>query len=129
MSYKNGLILVVDDHVVIRQMVSSFLKKLGYKHVNLSENGREALKKLKTKKYDLIICDWHMPHMSGLELLTKMKEDAELKDIPFVMLTMENDKEQMLSAIQLGIDDYILKPFTLNVLNEKIEALSKKLRK
>ena len=129
MSYKKGLILVVDDHVVIRQVVSSFLKKLGYKHVNLAENGRDALKELKTNKYDLIICDWHMPNMSGVELLIKMKEDAELKDIPFVMLTMETDKEQIVSAIQLGVNDYILKPFTQNVLDQKIGPLLKKMQK
>lgn len=129
MSYKNGLILVVDDHAVVRQIVSSFLKKLGYKHVNLAEDGRDALRQLKRKKYDVIICDWHMPNMSGLELLTKMKEDAELKDIPFVMLTMETDKEQIVSAIQLGVNDYILKSFTQNILDQEIGPLLKKMQK
>jgi len=87
---------------------------------------KEALKKLRNSEYGLVVCDWNMPVMEGIDLLKNVRSDPALKDMPFLMVTAEAEKEKVIEAIKAGVDNYIVKPFTGEVLKEKLE---KSLRK
>ena len=119
----NMKVLVVDDFATMRRILRNILKQIGFKNIIEADDGKSALKELKKEKVDLILCDWNMPEMSGLELLTMMKSDDELKDIPFVMVTAEATKESILEAVNAGVDSYIIKPFTAETIGEKLKKL------
>ncbi len=121
----NARILVVDDFSTMRRIVKGILKRLGYREIDEAEDGQMALKRLKESKYQLIICDWNMPVMTGLDLLKAVRSDEELKAIPFLMVTAEAKKENILEAIQAGVSNYIVKPFTEEVLSKKLEDIFK----
>jgi two-component system, chemotaxis family, chemotaxis protein CheY len=113
-------ILVVDDHPLTRNLVKSILKSAGYE-VTLADNGQEALHVLQLeRKFDCVVCDWNMPKMNGLELLSKVRSIEKLADIPFVMLTAEAFKENIVAAVNAGVNDYVSKPFTADVLIKKV---------
>lgn len=116
-------ILVVDDHPLTRDMVSSILKGIGFGRLDQAENGHIALLKLNEGEFDLIICDWNMPTMSGLEVLEEIRSEERFKDIPFLMLTAEAYRENVAAAMKAGVTDYIAKPFTADVLSKKIEQI------
>ena len=88
-----------------------------------------ALQKLKSGKYDFVITDWNMPNMTGLELVQEIRKDPELKHLPVLMVTAEAKKENVLMAIKAGVNNYIVKPFTAEVLKEKIEKIFSALKK
>ncbi len=121
----NAKILVVDDFSTMRRIVKGILKRLGYREIDEAEDGQMALKRLKEARYQLIICDWNMPVMTGLDLLKAVRSDEELKGIPFLMVTAEAKKENILEAIQAGVSNYIVKPFTEEVLSKKLEDIFK----
>lgn len=121
----NARILVVDDFSTMRRIVKGILKRLGYREIDEAEDGQMALKRLKETRYQLIICDWNMPVMTGLDLLKAVRSDEELKAIPFLMVTAEAKKENILEAIQAGVSNYIVKPFTEEVLSKKLEDIFK----
>lgn len=121
----NARILVVDDFSTMRRIVKGILKRLGYREIDEAEDGQMALKRLKETRYQLIICDWNMPVMTGLDLLKAVRSDEELKEIPFLMVTAEAKKENILEAIQAGVSNYIVKPFTEEVLSKKLEDIFK----
>lgn len=121
----NARILVVDDFSTMRRIVKGILKRLGYREIDEAEDGQMALKRLKETRYQLIICDWNMPVMTGLDLLKAVRADEELKGIPFLMVTAEAKKENILEAIQAGVSNYIVKPFTEEVLSKKLEDIFK----
>ncbi len=122
---RNVRILIIDDHPSTRSMISILLTQLGYDNISAARNGMEALQKLKTAKYDLILSDWHMPEMDGLALWSKMKEDETLRAIPLILVTAVNEVELVKMAISEGVADYMVKPITLQALTNKIEkALS-----
>ncbi|MEJ5377171.1 MAG: chemotaxis response regulator CheY [bacterium] len=121
----NARILVVDDFSTMRRIVKGILKRLGYREIDEAEDGQMALKRLKEARYQLIICDWNMPVMTGLDLLKAVRSDEELKSIPFLMVTAEAKKENILEAIQAGVSNYIVKPFTEEVLSKKLEDIFK----
>jgi two-component system chemotaxis response regulator CheY len=121
----NARILVVDDFSTMRRIVKGILKRLGYREIDEAEDGQMALKRLKGTRYQLIICDWNMPVMTGLDLLKAVRSDEELKGIPFLMVTAEAKKENILEAIQAGVSNYIVKPFTEEVLSKKLEDIFK----
>lgn len=121
----NARILVVDDFSTMRRIVKGILKRLGYREIDEAEDGQMALKRLKENRYQLIICDWNMPVMTGLDLLKAVRSDEELKGIPFLMVTAEAKKENILEAIQAGVSNYIVKPFTEEVLSKKLEDIFK----
>ncbi|NPA12840.1 MAG: response regulator [Aquificae bacterium] len=122
-------ILVVDDMATMRRIIKGLLEQLGYKNIDEAEDGKVALQKLKSQKYDFVITDWNMPNMTGLELVQEIRKDPELKHLPVLMVTAEAKKENVLMAIKAGVNNYIVKPFTPEVLKEKIEKIFAALKK
>ena len=115
-------ILIIDDHGLTREMVRSILKQAGYDTLYMAESGHEALEIMRDKKVDLVVCDWNMPGMSGLEVLRTIRSDRSLKRLPFVMLTAEAYKENIVEALRSGVTEYVVKPFTAQTLTEKVAA-------
>jgi len=124
---KNLKILIVDDFATMRKVIRNLLKQGGYENIVEAEDGAAALKILKSQPVDFIISDWNMPNMSGLELLKAVRSDDELKALPFLMVTAEALKDNVVAAVKAGVSNYIVKPFTAEVLNEKIEKIVKSL--
>jgi len=120
-------VLVVDDSNVMRQIIKNNLKQLGFKPDNLvdAEDGSVGLRKAGENKPDLIVSDWNMPKMTGIEFLKAVRADAGLKAIPFLMVTSETEKEKIMEAVQAGVSQYIVKPFNANQLEEKIKQIFK----
>jgi len=126
---KNIKILVVDDFATMRKVVRNLLKQVGYDDIVEAEDGVMALRALKSQKIDVIISDWNMPNMSGLELLKAVKDDAELAKTPFLMVTAEALQDNVVAAVKAGVNEYIVKPFTAEVLNEKIVKIMESINK
>jgi two-component system chemotaxis response regulator CheY len=116
-------ILVVDDFATMRRIIRSTLRQGGYKNSDEADDGTTALSKLRTDRFDLVIADWNMPQMTGLDLLKAMRSDKALKHIPFLMVTAEAHKDNIIEAIQSGANNYLVKPFTLETLSEKIDQI------
>ena len=114
-------ILVVDDMGSMRSVVREFLYEGGFNNITLAEDGERALQILNEKKIDLIISDWDMPKVTGLELLKTVKIIDKFKDIPFIMLTANNNKKHVYLAIKAGVNDYIAKPFKPEQLLQKVQ--------
>ena len=121
----NYTVCVVEDERVSRTMSLEMLKKMGLNKIVASINGQIALDKLKAQEADLIISDWHMPVMDGLELYKAVKKEETLKDIPFLMVTVEDSKEKVIEAMKLGIRDYIVKPLQKSSFEAKVKTLLK----
>lgn len=119
----NMNVLVVDDADTMRRIVCNLLRGLGIKNLREAENGNAALQELKTKKADLVVSDWNMPVMSGIELLRAIRADEELKSIPVLMVTAEAKKENIIEAVQAGASNYIVKPFNAKTLEEKLAKI------
>lgn len=122
-------ILVVDDFSTMRRIVKNILKQLGYENIEEAEDGAHAYNKLKSGSFGFVVSDWNMPNMDGLELLKKVRSDPELKGLPFLMVTAEAEKEKVIEAIKAGVSNYIVKPFTAEVLKEKMDRIFEKLGK
>jgi two-component system chemotaxis response regulator CheY len=119
--------LVVDDFDTMIRIIKSVLNELGYDNVITARHGEQACQILSHQKIDFIISDWNMPVMSGIELLKRVKGNPQWSHIPFLMVTAEAEKEHIIEAIQAKVDQYIIKPFTADMLGEKINfALRKK---
>ena len=118
--------LIVDDENMIRKIVINFLKKAGYKSFYIAEDGAKALDVLKFNSIDIIIADWNMPNVTGIELLDSVKGNEEWKDIPFIMLTAEAHEENVVAAGLRNATDYIIKPFTANTLLNKVTKALKR---
>lgn len=116
-------VLVVDDFATMRRIVKNVLKQIGFTNISEADDGKTALKALKGEKFDLILCDWNMPEMTGLEVLKQMKSDDALKDIPFVMVTAEAQKDNIIEAVKAGVNSYIVKPFTAETIGEKLKKM------
>jgi len=116
----NMNVLIVDDFATMRRILKNILRQIGFTNILEADNGKAALAELKKEQFDLILCDWNMPEMSGLELLENLKSDDGLKDIPFVMVTAEAKKENILEAVKAGVNSYIVKPFTAETISEKL---------
>lgn len=119
-------ILIVDDSSTSRKFLTKTLKEINFENISEAADGKNALDKLKADKFDLIISDWNMPVMNGLEFLIAVRNDPELADIPFIMLTAEQQKENILIAVRNKVTQYVLKPYTAEILKEKIEKALKK---
>lgn len=120
---KSLKILVVDDFATMRKVIRNLLKQSGFENVIEADDGTAALKILKSQKVDFIISDWNMPNMSGIELLKAVRADDEIGKLPFLMVTAEALKDNVVTAVKAGVSNYIVKPFTAEVLNEKIEKI------
>jgi two-component system chemotaxis response regulator CheY len=116
-------VLIVDDFATMRRIIKGVLKQLGFSNLIEAEDGDAALKELKKEKIGLIVSDWNMPNMTGLELLKAVRADKDLKDIPFLMVTAEGQKENVIQAVQAGVSNYIVKPFTPETFNAKLEKI------
>ncbi len=119
----NMKVLIVDDFATMRRILRNILKQIGFMNISEVEDGKTALTELRNKKFDLILCDWNMPEMSGLELLNKMKSDNGLKDIPFVMVTAEAQKDDIPEAIKAGVTSCVVKPFTAETIGEELKKV------
>jgi len=117
-------ILVVDDLPTTRLFIKRLLKKIGFEHIILAEDGESALNELKNTTFDLILSDWQMPHMNGLELLNSVRKNASHRNVPFIMITTETEKEKVIEAMKAGVDQYMIKPLNMDVLREKIEEVA-----
>jgi len=116
-------VLVVDDMSTMRRIVKNVLRQIGFSDIIEAENGQDALTKLKAGGFGLVVSDWNMPVMQGIELLRAVRADAELKAIPFLMVTAEAQKENLIEAVQAGVSNYVVKPFTAEVLQGKLEKI------
>ena len=115
-------ILVVDDYQTMVRILRNLLKQIGFTDVDDASDGQAALEKLRAKKYGLVISDWNMPNCSGLDLLKRVRGDSRFARLPFVMVTAEAEKHQIVSALKVGVTNYVIKPFTAAALKEKLEA-------
>lgn len=122
-------ILVVDDMLTMRKLVQKSCKELGFTTFTEAKDGAEAFSKLDAASpaIGLVISDWNMPGATGLDLLKRVRATEKYKTLPFVMLTAEAEKTQIVEAVQAGVSNYVIKPFTTDVLKEKLEAVHKKI--
>lgn len=116
-------VLVVDDYQTMVRIIRNLLKQIGFTDVDDASDGSQAFDKLKAKKYGLVLSDWNMEPMTGLELLTKVRADADLAAIPFIMVTAEAKPENVIAAKKAGVNNYIVKPFDAETLQKKIESV------
>jgi len=118
-------ILVVDDFSTMRRIIKNLLRDLGFNNTSEADDGLTALPMLKAGGFDLLVTDWNMPGMQGIDLLKAVRadEDETLKNIPVLMVTAEQKKEQIVEAAQAGVNGYIVKPFTALILKEKLEKI------
>lgn len=122
-------ILIGDDFQTMRRIVKNIFKQLGYENFEEAEDGAQAYAKLRTGGFGFVVSDWNMPNMNGLELLKKVRSDPELKDMPFLMVTAEAEKDKVIAAIKAGVSNYVVKPFTAEILKEKMDKIFEKLGK
>ena len=120
-------ILVVDDQVSMRGLTRYSLQQIGFKMIDDCANGKIALEKLQRIPFDLVISDWNMDVLDGLSLLKLIRQHPQLKKLPFIMVTGQGDREQVKQAVDAGVNNYIIKPFTTATLKGKIEAVVGKL--
>lgn len=122
---RNMKILIVDDFATMRKIVKTLFERLGFHKITEAEDGAEALAKLKADSFDFIVSDWNMPKMMGLDLLKAVRADQSLKDIPFLMITAESQKENVVQAVQAGVSNYVVKPFNQEVVETKLLQIFK----
>ncbi|MBA3013425.1 MAG: response regulator [Proteobacteria bacterium] len=119
----NIKVLVVDDFATMRRIVKNILTQLGYKNIIEADDGTTAMNILKQEKIDMIISDWNMPKMTGLELLKNVRANPEWTKIPFIMVTAEAQQDNIILAVKAKVSQYIVKPFTADTLGEKINKV------
>ena len=116
-------VLVVDDFATMRRILKNIFRQLGFENVIEADDGTTALDALKKNKIDLIVSDWNMPKMTGLELLKTVRASDEYKDVPFLMVTVETQKQNVLDAVQAGVSNYVVKPFTAEQISDKLQKI------
>ncbi len=122
-SAQNLEVLVVDDQQSMRQLACFTLEQIGVRNVVQAKDGTQALEAMQSKRFDLVISDWNMDGMDGIELLKTIRSDPLQKKTPFIMATGQNSKEQVQEAITAGVNNYIVKPYSAKALKDKIEAV------
>jgi len=123
----NMKILVVDDFSTMRRIVKNLLKQLGYVNIDEAEDGAQAYEKVKNGDYGFVVSDWNMPNMDGLDLVKSVRANPAIKDLPILMVTAEAEKDKVIAAIQAGVSNYIVKPFTGDTLKEKMDKIIEKI--
>lgn len=116
-------ILIVDDFATMRRIMKNILKQIGFTNIIEADDGTTALAELQKTSVDLIISDWNMPKMTGLDLLKAVRSDASLKDLPFLMVTAEAQKQNVIDAVQAGVSNYVVKPFTAEAISDKLKKI------
>jgi two-component system chemotaxis response regulator CheY len=119
----NMRILIVDDFKTMIKIVENLLRQLGFRHIDEASDGSKALEMMKTNKYDLILSDWNMEPMSGLEMLKAVRANEATKQVPVILITAESKVENIIVAKQAGVNNYIVKPFNAVTLKEKISTV------
>ncbi len=119
----NMPILIVDDYKTMLRIIRNLLKQLGFDNVDEATDGAAALTKLRDKPFDLVISDWNMEPMTGLQLLKEVRSDQKLKDMPFVMITAESKTDNVVAAKAAGVNNYIVKPFNAATLKTKLSSV------
>ena len=120
---KNMRILIVDDYKTMLRIIRNLLKQLGFDNVDEATDGSEALQKLRDKSYGLVISDWNMEPMTGLQLLREVRKDVKLKNTPFIMITAESKTDNVVAAKEAGVNNYIVKPFNAATLKTKLTSV------
>lgn len=115
-------ILVVDDYQTMIRIIRNLLRQLGFENVDDASDGSIAIEKMRDKRYGLVISDWNMEPMSGIELLQRVRDEEKLAETPFIMVTAESKTENVIAAKKAGVSNYIVKPFNAQTLKSKIEA-------
>ncbi len=116
-------ILIVDDYKTMLRIIRNLLKQLGFENVDEAMDGSAALHKLREKPYHLVISDWNMEPMTGLQLLREVRSDNQLKGMPFIMVTAESKTENVIAAKEAGVNNYIVKPFNAATLKVKMSSV------
>ena len=116
-------VLTVDDSATMRRIIKNQLKQSGVEDVDEAANGREALLLLDRKQYDLLITDWNMPEMCGLDLVMEVRKSEPLKKLPILMITTVSAKEDIVNALKAGVNNYVVKPFDAATLQAKVTQL------
>ncbi|MDY5050222.1 MAG: response regulator [Candidatus Mucispirillum faecigallinarum] len=122
MGYSHSII-TVDDSSTMRRIIKNTLQKLGFETILEAGNGLEALEVMSKNKVDMIVTDWNMPEMDGLTFVKAVRAKEEYKDLPILMITTEAAKEDILTALRSGVNNYVVKPFTPETLQEKVFKL------
>lgn len=115
-------VLVVDDYATMRRIIKNLLTQIGIQNVEEAEDGGAALRKLRTAQYGLVLSDWNMAPVTGLQLLESVRKDEALCKIPFILITAESKPENIIAAKKAGVNNYIVKPFNAETLKTKIDA-------
>ncbi len=116
-------ILIVDDFSTMRRIIKNLLRDLGFENTHEADDGTTALPMLQDGDYDFLVTDWNMPGMSGIDLLKAIRSDESLSSLPALMVTAEAKREQIIEAAQAGVNGYVVKPFTAQILKEKIDKI------
>lgn len=117
-------VLVVDDSPTMRRIVVQMLKRLGYKDIVEADHGKDALERLESEgNFELLLTDWNMPIMNGLELVQAVRADPQLANLPILMVTTRNMKQDIVSAMRAGVNNYVTKPFDPKTIKEKIDKV------
>ena len=120
---KSMHILIVDDYKTMLRIIRNLLKQLGFENVDEATDGTAALRKIRERPYGLVISDWNMESMTGIELLREVRADEKVKGTPFIMVTAESKTENVIAAKQAGVNNYIVKPFNAETLKRKMNAV------
>lgn len=116
-------IMTVEDSATMRRIIKNTLKRLGYEDVIEAENGQVALAKLTTDKVDFVITDWSMPEMNGLDFIIEVRKNEATRSLPVLMITTVAEREDIITALQAGVNSYIVKPFDADTLKAKIDQV------
>jgi two-component system, chemotaxis family, chemotaxis protein CheY len=119
-------VLVVDDFATMRKIVRNILKQIGFEDIIEAEDGSAALRMIKNESIGLVVTDWNMPNMNGLSLLQEIRQNPDTAKLPVLMVTAEGLKDNVMEAVKAGVNNYVVKPFTAEILQEKIENIFKK---
>jgi len=120
-------VLVVDDFSTMRRIIKNLLKQIGYTDIEEAEDGAQALSKLQNGGFGLVVSEGNVPNMDGLDMLKAVRQDPGIKDMPVLMVTAEAEKEKVITAIQAGVNNYVVKPFTGEILKEKLDKIFDKI--
>lgn len=123
MAYKDLTVLIVDDFSTMRRIMRNILRDLEFKNILEAEDGTAAVQVLEKQSIDLVISDWNMPKMTGLDLLKHVRGNEKTRDLPFLMITAEAQKENVVEAVKARVSNYIVKPFTAATLGEKLAKI------
>ncbi len=116
-------VLIVDDYKTMLRIIHNLLKQIGFQNIDEATDGAAALQKLRLKEYGLVISDWNMEPMTGLQLLKEVRADGKLKSTPFIMVTAESKTENVVAAKEAGVSNYIVKPFNAATLKQKLVSV------